>query len=122
MNYFEKNGHVSTVQTQGYLPISKAKGEAILADKAREYLKQYANCPWYYHVETVSKTGMSRRIRVFVANHDLIEVTNSVARALHMTNDDSNGIKVTGCGMDMRFHLHGNIEYALKEKLDYNYF
>lgn len=57
-------------------------------------------------VESVSRSGMTRRMRVFYIDtaRRLIEVTGTVARAIDWSRNDQ-GIKVDGCGMDMRFHL-----------------
>ena len=59
-------------------------------------------------VMSVARSGMSRRIRFFVADEGKVwDVTGYVARAIgehgeNAVNDD--GLRVDGCGMDMVFH------------------
>lgn len=61
-------------------------------------------------LRSVSKSGMSRTISAFIvvpakkgAPAYLRNIDNLVADLIGWTNDG--GIKVTGCGMDMGFHL-----------------
>lgn len=57
-------------------------------------------------VVSVSRSGMTRRMRVFYVDtaRQLIEITGTIARAIDWSRNDQ-GVKVDGCGMDMRFHL-----------------
>ena len=94
--------------------ISKAqakRGEiAIAKTKLVENYKLISGTRVYVSVDSVSRSGMSRNMRVFVINdNQLINATYYVGKALGWTvKDNSYGqrvIKVDGCGMDMAFHL-----------------
>jgi hypothetical protein len=62
----------------------------------------------------VSRSGMSRSISVIDKGHN--DISYLVARALDMRIDQNNGgVKVTGCGMDMGFHLVYNLSYVLNK-------
>ena len=79
----------------------------------------------YTMVDHVSRSGMMRHIRTKVVRDGKIyDPTYFVAEVLDMRRvRDSNAIKVTGCGMDMGFHLIYNLSlvlfgdgYALKHR------
>lgn len=63
----------------------------------------------------VSRSGMSRLISVHVADADGINnVSGYVARVLGMNLDrDRLALKVSGCGMDMGFHVAYNLARTL---------
>lgn len=75
----------------------------------------------YATVRTVSRSGMSRRIDLYTICGDspadggkpwLARLSGFAARALGWPcNDD--GVRVDGCGMDMRFHLVDCLSHAL---------
>lgn len=69
----------------------------------------------YTILRHVSKSGMSRNISVvIIENGEPREISYLVARALGDKMDASTGgIKVSGCGMDMGFHLVDNLRYTL---------
>ncbi len=61
----------------------------------------------YAEVVSVSRSGMSRRIRFFVINDGRIErithiIHGDYKQGKKYVNDD--GMSVIGCGMDMVFH------------------
>lgn len=61
----------------------------------------------YAEVVSVSRSGMSRRIRFFVINDGRIErithiINGNYKQGKKYVNDD--GMSVTGCGMDMVFY------------------
>lgn len=63
-------------------------------------------------VTKVARSGLSRRMRVFVVKNDnLTEITCQVSKILDLKNNDD-GLLVKGCGMDMRFWL--TCELSLK--------
>lgn len=67
-----------------------------------------------FDVRTVARSGMSRRIAVYVVTEGrgVRNVSYLVAQALGASwNDD--GVRIDGCGMDMRFHLANRIAHAL---------
>lgn len=64
-------------------------------------------------VTKVARSGLSRRMRVFVVKNDsLIEITYQVSKILNLRiNDD--GALIKGCGMDMRFWLTCELSFKL---------
>lgn len=75
----------------------------------------------YATVRTVSRSGMSRRIDLYTICGDspadggrpwLACCSGMAARVLGLPCDD-NGVRVDGCGMDMRFHLVDCLSHAL---------
>jgi hypothetical protein len=60
----------------------------------------------YVVVKHVSKSGMTREIGVYtIVDGELLNLTHHVARALGWSVGKHDGVKVSGCGMDMGFHL-----------------
>jgi len=77
-------------------------------------------------VVSVSKSGLSRRIKFYyIKNNKIVRATNAVSFLLnkgysHIVNDD--GLRVSGCGMDMVFHtLYNCIEYKKQDNWGQNY-
>ena len=65
-------------------------------------------------VTHVSRSGMSRSIRVLLLRDGHRDISYLVARVLDETMDDNNGgVKVTGCGMDMGFDIIYRLGYHL---------
>lgn len=76
---------------------------------AREYLKSIIgkNSCLVINIKSVSKSGMSRVMDVFVNNKDsnyLLYVSRDVSKLCGLKLKD-NGVVVRGCGMDMTFWL-----------------
>lgn len=77
----------------------------------------------YGNVTSVAKSGMSRKIRFYLSmpkdsfrNKPYIwDITWHISRALELPMDDD-GLKVSGCGMDMIFHTIDSLGYALDIK------
>jgi hypothetical protein len=79
-------------------------------------------------LRSVSKSGMSRQISVFVVDQHrhIWDVTYHTGSVLGMSVHETNGarsLKVDGCGMDMGFHLVYNLSsvlfndgYSLKQR------
>lgn len=58
----------------------------------------------YCNVAHVSRSGMQRRIRFYVVAHgDILDITRSMSYVIGWS-ENNDGLKVDGCGMDMRFH------------------
>jgi hypothetical protein len=70
----------------------------------------------------VSHSDMLRAISVLVAGPDGIDdVSYLVARAVEMTFDRNHGgVKVTGCGMDMGYHLAHSLSRVLYRDRDHD--
>src|SRR6185369_5751974 len=68
----------------------------------------------YTVLRHVSRSGMMRRIDLYANNPDggLIYLSGYAAGALDYPRPD-NGIKVSGCGMDMGFHLVYNLSRTI---------
>lgn len=71
----------------------------------------------YGNITHVSASGMSHKIRFYLAMNDgeknfIEDITWLISRALESPMDDR-GLKVSGCGMDMIFHTVYNLGYAL---------
>lgn len=61
----------------------------------------YGKKTFYTHVTHVSKSGMSRRIKVHaVVNGELESLTWAIARVTESPMDDR-GVRIDGCGMNM---------------------
>jgi len=76
----------------------------------------------YTKVEHVARSGMSRRISLYMAiiednKPEIVNVTWYVARALgYKRNPHDGGITVSGCGMDMCFETVYNLGRVLFPK------
>jgi len=77
-------------------------------------------------VVSVSKNGLSRRIKFYyIKNNKIVRATNAISFLLnkgydYIVNDE--GLKVSGAGMDMIFHtLYNCIEYKKRDNLSQNY-
>lgn len=67
-------------------------------------------------VRSVSQSGMSRKISLFVTDKDgdIVDISWHVARVLDYTLDrDVFALKVKGAGMDMCFHLVYSLGHAM---------
>ena len=91
-------------------------------EQARDYLRgvfdAQENPRAFTILRHVSQSGMSRDISVKVVDEDgdLRDVTYYVGLLLGQAPKDRNGqrvVRVTGCGMDMGFHLVYQLSYAL---------
>lgn len=72
----------------------------------------------YTTVTKVSRSGMSRRIRVFIMKkNEPMEITHLVAPALELKRNEY-GLNVSGCGMDMGFWVVYNLGSRMYPKGD----
>ncbi len=70
----------------------------------------------YTIVRKVSASGMSRQISVKVIKDGrLYDISYSVAKVLDwsLVQNAHNAVRVSGCGMDMGFHLVSSLSYSL---------
>ena len=90
-----------------------SKSDLVSIERLREGLEPGATV--YTTVTHVSRSGMSRNIKVtFIKDNEPLHLSWSVAHALGWSMDkDRNTVKVSGCGMDMGFHLVYCLSYAL---------
>ena len=110
--------------------IENMKGYSELSTWEQEHVKKTYKAikkgRIYASIESVSRTGMSRRIKFYrVEKNRIIQATNAVNYLRHqkwdyMVNDA--GMKVTGCGMDMIFHtLYSALQYKDAKNWKQNY-
>lgn len=105
--------------------------DILLATPARNRNLNPATREWesapvvYTTVNSVSQSGMSRRIRCYTitdnenygeSGFSIYDITWLVARAIGYSMNDK-GLYVSGCGMDMGFHVVNSLSYALGDKL-----
>ena len=84
--------------------------------QAWETIEQYRGARVKAEVQSVSRSGMSRRIRFYAATiyrgkPDIDDITWLLARIGGYGMNDS-GLRVDGCGMDMCFSVVSNFNYA----------
>jgi len=95
------------------MKVSKADQE-----QAMKYLKKLfakrKDKTVYTIVTHVSKSGMFRLIRAYMMHKGKpLDITPEVGNALGWGNDERWGVPVSGCGMDMTFHM----VYTLSQRL-----
>lgn len=89
-------------------------------EQARQELKKYYIKPTtrlVIQIKDVSKSGMSRKMAVYVVNKKtgyLQNITFSVAELTNYKYNNDNSITIGGCGMDMAFWLADYITQLLK--------
>lgn len=96
--------------------LPKAEGERIYKAQVMVSLKKIIKpgSKVYTKLESVSSSGMSRRISVFVVNKgEIADITYSVAVVTGRKLSDKAGIVCNGCGMDMGFDLVYSLGWAL---------
>lgn len=96
---------------------AKEKEAAEALERLREWVKP-GDTIWCV-LRSVSRSGMSRVIdfQKFEADGRHLSLGWNIAKALDMGYDRSReGVKVTGCGMDMGWHVVSNLAYALYPK------
>lgn len=99
--------------------MSKYKKSEI--DEARATLREWIKPGQtiYSCLRSVSASGMFRLITVhIIKDGDLLDISYQVARAIDCGRSERNGIgqgalRVSGCGMDMGFHIVHSLGYAL---------
>lgn len=79
----------------------------------KEYLKK--DITIHSIIRNVSSSGMTRNISFKITDKDnILDVSYHIARALkYPFNDKKHAIKITGCGMDMAFHVVHNLSHVL---------
>ena len=96
---------------KGWNKISQKAGKQHFKDSAVSYLKTLCDGRVFYTVlRSVSASGMSRTMSIFVAGNEgeILDITWYVANVLDYKMTDKKGYRsiiVGGCGMDMGFHV-----------------
>lgn len=94
--------------------MTKKQEKAEAARQAWEMLKDFRGRPIMAQVNSVSRSGMSRRIEFYSTTPDgqFQRIGYWMAKVLdYPYSVDKGGIQVGGCGMDMRFHVVSNFNY-----------
>jgi len=110
--------------------ITKKQNEALDRELARRRLREILagqdNPTIYTVLRHVSSSGMSRDISLkTVENGELVDITFTAAQALGDKSKHKDGrsvIRVSGCGMDMGFHLVyslSSVIYTNEERAGY---
>jgi hypothetical protein len=77
----------------------------------KQILKAMKTGRFYAGVESVSRSGMSRKIKLgYIIRNKLFHIRNPFI--LKLAGVDKNG-RINGCGMDMLFHAQYNLFHAL---------
>lgn len=90
--------------------LSKDQVRGIVKEKARQALERLGVVPGatvYTTVDHVSRSGMMRHISCYVVNDGrIVNITRTVSDLIGWPqHKDRNGLMVSGCGMDMCFHV-----------------
>ena len=97
--------------------LMKKNQQRIDKEKSIETLKEYLKKDMTIHsiIRTVSSSGMTRNISFKITDKDnILDLSYHIAKALkYPFNDKHHAIKITGCGMDMAFHVVHNLSHAL---------
>lgn len=118
-NWVVTDGKIACSKCKSFPKASEfAQAEAIL--RLREWLKP--GDVVYTQLQSVSRSGMSRVIDVrkierrdgTEPDYSILSLGSNVALAIGSNYDrDRQGVKVSGCGMDMGFHLIYELSYVL---------
>ena len=75
----------------------------------------------YTSLQSVSSTGMSRRLNVYIAKDNrIINITWHVANVLeYRYNEQKESLVIGGCGMDMGYHLVYSLSGVLGTRKSY---
>lgn len=93
------------------------KGEAMYKEQITKSLCKhlFGNQVVYVSCISVSATGMSRKLKLYIVKDD--RIVNITYHAAIVTgskyNDKDATITINGCGMDMGFAMVSNLSYAL---------
>ena len=85
--------------------------------RAYEALKPCKGMTVYGTVNSVSRSGMSRRIEFYVATekNEIHRIGYYIAKIAGYPYDADKGLLVTGCGMDMIFSVLSNFNYSVAQ-------
>lgn len=79
-------------------------------NEAYEYLKKFRGQNFGCVIKSVSRSGMSRRMEFYSNNFD--NLGYYIARIIDYPYNDK-GLSVSGCGMDMVFHVLSSLNYRM---------
>lgn len=84
-------------------------------ESAKLYLQNIKGNTVYALINSVSRSGMSRRIEFYsVKNGEIVRIGYYIARVLDMPyNVDKGGIRADDCGMDMAYSILSDLNYKM---------
>jgi hypothetical protein len=98
------------------IPITpKTEGKRLLTEQVKNELRKRIKPGHtvYTQVKTVSRSGMSRVISCYIIEAGRIKCIDGAVSDATGTPWTRGGLKVSGCGMDMGFHLVYNLGACL---------
>lgn len=101
------------------IPMTKSEGAKVYREQTiRDLLKMIKPGQTVYtKVESVSNSGMTRRISLYIVQKgQIVNITRRVGIVCQWKQSDKGGLIVTGCGMDMCFHTVYTLGYYLWPK------
>jgi hypothetical protein len=100
--------------------LTNAEGKRLLAAQSAAHLRKILKpgSKVYCVLRSVSSSGMSRSISFYSHTRDGLQYLDGhIANVLtSVTRDRKEGLRVSGCGMDMGFHVVYNLGAALWPK------
>ena len=117
--YRTKDGYISELAEPTYwahyVKLSTKMGKELYREQCKQMLLESIpiGSTIYTLVTKVAASGMSRHIRVlYVRKGEIWDLSFFAARVLDWSESDQ-GVRVSGCGMDMGFHLVSSLSHAL---------
>lgn len=92
---------------EDFTQLTKAKGEQLYREQTARDLRKLikAGQTVYTNCEEVSRSGMSRRISLYIViKGEIVNITRRVSIITNFGLSSRGGLIVGGCGMDMGFH------------------
>lgn len=87
-----------------------------LTDYEKELLESARGKKVFCNIVSVSKSGMSRKMRFYIIeNDDLRNITHLISEIAGYKMDNDYNLKVSGCGMNMIFSVLSNFNYAMAQ-------
>lgn len=84
--------------------------------KLIDYIKRnkYKRDLFIINIATISQSGLSRTMKVgMVYKGEFVNITYLAAKLLNKKLTQQEAVRVTGCGMDMRFSLIQDVGHAI---------
>jgi hypothetical protein len=84
----------------------------------KDLLLRMKNKKLICNISRVSRSGMSRTMKFFFIgkNGNLYNVTNIIASITDQNINKNGELRVSGCGMDMVFHVLSSFNYAMARR------
>lgn len=110
---YQRDLSTGTIYTCGRLlsnceKLTQAEGKRLCLEQSKQTLLGWIKPQQkiFTAIKHVSSSGMSRRISCYIIQGDNIKcIDRWVSEVIGWKHSDNGGIVVSGCGMDMAFHL-----------------